>query len=104
MPARVEPEPDEAVELLLHVHGRPVQVGLLGCGQVQDHCPGGPAGSVTRVQAGPPKALIQSSGGSASPARPSRKKYRARSGDPGPAARAARNHACSAEVWLATRA
>ena len=63
------------------------------------HCPSG-----SRVQASPPNTERQLFGGSSpcSP-RPSRNMYRSRSGLPGPAATAARNHSCSLEVWLGTR-
>ena len=77
--------------------------GCSGANRCRYHWPARPSASVIRLHAEPPKALIQLFGGSspASP-RPSRKKYRARSGDPGGAASAARNHGCWSEVWLAT--
>ena len=63
------------------------------------HCPSG-----TRVQAAPPKIDSQLFGGSSPVApRPSRNRYRPRSGEPGALARAAWNQTCSSEVWLGTR-
>ncbi|SIM48153.1 Uncharacterised protein [Mycobacteroides abscessus subsp. abscessus] len=64
--------------------------GCSGAKLCRYHCP-----SSTRVQAGPPKIEIQSAGGSApSGPCPSRKMYRSREGEPGPAARASWNQAC----------
>jgi len=68
------------------------------------HWPGVPSASVVRYQALPPKTLPQLVGGSSpSTPRPSRKRYRPRSGEPGAAARAALNQGCSQEEWLGTR-
>ena len=69
----------------------------------RNHSPGEPSGSVTRVQAGPPKRDCQLFGGSSPCApRPGRNQNRSRSGESGPAASAAANHGCSSEQWFGT--
>ena len=78
--------------------------GCSGAKRCNYRSPGAPLASVTRCQAGPPKTLCQSLGGSLwSGPRPSRKTYRARSGLWGGDARAATNQGCWSDVWFGTR-
>jgi hypothetical protein len=62
-----------------------------------------PSGFAVRVQVPPEKLDTQSVGGSSPPGpRPGWNQNRWRSGDPGPAASAARNHSCRSDTWLGT--
>ena len=67
--AQVQPEAQDGAELVADGRVLPVEVGLLGGEQVQVPLAGRAVGSVTRVQAGPPKMDSQSLGGS-SPSAP----------------------------------
>ena len=81
---------------------RPVEVGLLGREQVEVPLARAVRPSV-RVHAGPPKIDCQPFGGSSPSAPvPGRNQKRARSGDPGGEASAARNHGCWSETWFGT--
>ena len=102
--AAVEPEPQDVQELLADLRVAPVEVRLLGVEQVQVPLARRIRPAPSRAShAGPPNTARQSFGGSEpSSPRPGRKTYRARSGEPGPAASAATNHGCSSEVWFGT--
>ena len=77
--------------------------GCSGANRCRYHSPGVPSGSVTRVQAGPPKIDCQSFGGRSPPGpRPGRNQNRSRSAEPGPAASAAWNQGCWSEPWFGT--
>ena len=77
--------------------------GCCGANRCRYHSPGVPSGFVVRVQVPPEKLDTQSVGGSSpSGPRPGWNQNRCRSGDPGPAASAARNHSCWSDTWLGT--
>src|ERR1700733_4051678 len=77
--------------------------GCSGANKCRYHSPFDPSGSVTRVQAGPPKIDCQLFGGSSPETpRPARNQNRDRAAEPGPAASAATNHGCRSEEWLGT--
>ena len=101
--AAVEPEAQHVLVLEPDVGVRPVEVGLLGREQVEVPLAGRPSSSAVRVQAEPPKIDCQPFGGSSpcSPV-PGRNQKRARSGEPGGEASAARNHGCWSETWFGT--
>ena len=70
--------------------------GWSGANRCRYHSPGVPSGLVVRVQVVPEKFDGQAVGISSPPApRPGRNQNRSRSGEPGPAASAAWNQACS---------
>ncbi len=77
--------------------------GCSGANRCRYHSPGVPSGSVTRVQAGPPKIDCQLFGGWSPPGPlPGRNQNLSRAADPGPAASASANHGCRKEPWLGT--
>src|SRR5699024_1300156 len=104
--AAVQPEPQDVVEFGADLFVLPVQVRLVGVEQVQVPLPGravglghaGPGVNAEHALPGRGRLIAVL----AAP-RPSRKRYRSRSGEPGAACRAAWNQRCSSEVWLGTR-
>ena len=102
--AHVQPEAQERAELVAHGRVVPVEVGLLGREEVQVPLARGAVGSVTRVQAGPPKMDSQSLGGSSPSAPlPGRKMVARRAGRAGALGERRWNHSCWSEEWLGTR-
>ena len=77
--------------------------GCSGVNRCRYHSPGVPSGSVVRVHVEPPKLDTQCVGmPDPSGPVPGWNQNRDRSGDPGPAASAARNHGCRSETWFGT--
>ena len=85
-----------------HVGVVPVEVGLLGREQVQVPLAGRAVGVASCASRSRPRTSTPRRSGSRRRRPSGRNQKRSRSGEPGPAASAAWNHACWSETWLGT--